>query len=80
MAFQPSALDSPVDFPEKANTPLWVYGRDQMVYWEQCYVSVIEKDGDGNKSTTATYEKSDGKAMVPTGTELYFSGGKVKEK
>lgn len=52
-----------------------------MVYWEQCYVSVIKKDSNGNKSTTATYDqKSDGKAVVPTGTELYFSGGKVKEE
>jgi len=80
MAFQPRAPDSTIDFPENPNTPRWVYGRGQNVYWKQCSISVVEKDSEGNKKTTMTYEKSDGKGTVPTGTELYFSEGKVKEE
>jgi len=80
MAFKSSALDSTIDFPEKLNTPRWVYGRGQNVYWKQCCISVVEKDSEGNKTTTVTYEKSDGKGTVPMGTELYFSEGKVKEE
>jgi len=68
------------DFPTRPNTPLWVYGRGQYVYWEQCNVSVLEKDSNGVKVTTKTYDKSDGKGVVPHGTELYLTGGKVIEE
>ena len=53
---------------------------DGVLYWEQCNISVVERDSDGNKMTTMTYEKSDGKGIVPYGTELYFSEGKLVEE
>ena len=69
-----------MDFPKNANTPWWVYRRNQDVHWKQFSISVVEKDSEGNKKTTMTYKKCDGSETVPMGTELYFSDGKVKEK
>lgn len=77
--FQPGPLASNKDFPDKPNTPQWVYGRDQNVYWKQCKLSVVEKNKDGSKETTNTHNTCDGEGKVPYGTELYFSEGKVVE-
>lgn len=74
----PSTLKSSCSVVYQDSTPRrirqrWVYGRGQMVHWEQCNISVVERDSGGNKMTMKTYEKSDGKGIVPNGTELYFS-------
>lgn len=78
-AFEPGTLDPTVTFPEEPNTPIYVYGKGQIVHWKQCNVSVIEKDSSGNKDTTATYKMCDGSSPVPVGIELYLSMGKVTE-
>ncbi len=63
------------------NTPKWVIGKGQCVYWKECNIIVVEKDSEGgNKETPLNQRNSQG--MVPLGTELYLSSsrGKVKEK
>jgi len=82
MAFQPSGLDSNIDFANiVTNTPKWVVGRGQCVYWKGCNVTVVQKDSDGESKETPLSQR-DGQGTVPSGTELYLSGsgGKVKEE
>lgn len=81
-AFEPSDLDANIDFEKVAsNTPKWVVGSGQCVYWKGCSVTVIQKDNEGGSKETPLYQR-DGQGTVPSGIELYMSGsgGKVKEE
>lgn len=60
------------------NTVKWVEGKDQRVYWKGCNVTVYEKDSEEN-SEGRKLNKLTGQGKVPSGTELYCYGGKVKE-
>jgi hypothetical protein len=80
-AFIPSNLDSNIVFPDEPNTPRWVVGRGQNVYWKECNVIVVGKDNEGQyKETHLPYRN--GQGTVPMGIELYLSGtgGRVKEQ
>jgi len=82
MAFESSDLDKSIDFEEvKSNTPKWVVGKGQCVYWKGCSVTVIQKDSEGGSKETPL-PRRDGQGTVPSGIELYLSGsgGKVKEQ
>ncbi len=71
-----------IDFADTvANTPKWVVGKGQCVYWKGCNVTIIQKDSEGDSKETPLYLR-DGQGTVPEGIELYLSGegGKVKEK
>jgi hypothetical protein len=63
------------------NTPKWVVGKGQCVYWKECNVIVVEKDSEGGNKETSLH-RCNGQGTVPSGTELYLSGsrGKVKEE
>ncbi len=61
------------------NTVRWVEGKGQWVYWKECNVTVYEKDSEGNKQAKTLNNHLTGQGMVPSGTQLYCFGGKVKE-
>ena len=56
-----------------------VTGKGQMVYWKGCNVTVYEKDSEGKEKTRKLVGMPDGQGMVPSGTKLYVTKGKVRE-
>jgi hypothetical protein len=76
MPFDPQDLDSTIDFSSiPSNKIKWVEGKDQWVYWAGCSaLTVYENKGEG-----CVHSKLTGQVKLPTGIELYFVGGKVKE-
>ncbi|XMA20335.1 hypothetical protein WAI453_013126 [Rhynchosporium graminicola] len=81
MAFEVMELDSTIDFETvPANVAQMITGWGQMVYWKGCNVTVYEKDNDGKEQTRKLIGMPNGQGQVPSGTELYVTDGKVKEK
>jgi len=81
MAFQPKDLTSNIDWEKiKTNTPTWIIGRGQYIYWKDCKIIAVEKNSEGGEKETK-FPLCDGESLVPSGTELYLSGhgGKMKE-
>lgn len=78
-AFQPDDLTSPEvlnDIPD--NDVKWVTGRNQMVYWQECNVTIFYKDSKGKKDGGRKCSKRSGQGIVPEGVDLYCFGGKLK--
>ena len=75
--FDPGELDSSIDFSGISNNDVkWVEGNGQWVYWKECSgLTVFEKGKEGVKHDQLT-----GQVKLESGIELYFVGGKVKEK
>jgi len=78
MAFTAEDLDPSIDFSthDTANTPQWIEGKGQRVYWRDCSVTVFENRGEGR-----VLDEREGQGMVPSNVELYFAGegGKIKQ-
>lgn len=56
-----------------------ITGRGQTVYWKGCNVTVYEKDSEGNEQTRKLVGMPNGEGVVPSGTKLYVTKGKVTE-
>jgi hypothetical protein len=50
-----------------------------MVYWKGSNVTIREEDSEGIEKKRCLYGVPDGQAIVPSGTSLYITAGKVKE-
>lgn len=50
-----------------------------MVSWKESNVSISEKDSEGKVKKGMLYGVPDGQGIVPSGTWLYITAGKVKE-
>lgn len=61
------------------NKVTMITGKGQMIYWKGCNVTVYEKDSEGKEQTRRLYGKPDGQGLLPYGTDLYITFGKVKE-
>jgi len=80
MAFEAKSLDSTINFDSVAeNVVTMVTGKGQMVYWKGCNVTVYEKDTEGKEQTRKLVDMPDGQGIVPSGTKLYVTKGKVSE-
>jgi len=83
MAFTEEDLDPTIDFTTRdaENTPKWIEGKGQRVYWRDCYGTAYEKDNRGKRGEGTSLQKRNGQGTVPSNVELYFAGegGKLKE-
>ncbi|KAL4889180.1 hypothetical protein BDV59DRAFT_120994 [Aspergillus ambiguus] len=80
MAFEAKPLDGSVDFNnEPENRVTMIIGRNQMVFWKGCNVTVYETDNDGNEQIRYLENAPDGQGLVGNGVKLYITRGKVKE-
>jgi len=80
MAFEVAELDPTIDFQDAlANVATMVTGRNQMVYWKGCNVTVYEKDSEGKEQITKLPHWPNGQMQLRSGTELYITQGKFKE-
>ncbi|KAH6953738.1 hypothetical protein BKA56DRAFT_240236 [Ilyonectria sp. MPI-CAGE-AT-0026] len=63
-----------------SNTPKWIEGAGQMVFWSSCDVTLNERQGD--KWVGVDELDRDGEGSLPRGWALYCTGdqGKVKER
>jgi len=84
MAFEPKPLDpSTIDWNNSKDTPAWIEGKGQRIYWKEAIVSIADKEGGGGTALDEKFQT--GWGYVAEGTELYISGkpgakpGKVKE-
>jgi len=78
MAFQEQSLDSTIDFGNvDENVVTMIPGKGQMVYWKGCNVTVLEKDSLGKDQARKLVGMPDGQGIVPSGTKLYVTDGKV---
>lgn len=50
-----------------------------MVYWKGSNVTIREEDSEGIEKKRCLHGVPDGQAIVPSGTSLYITAGKVKE-
>jgi hypothetical protein len=57
-----------------------VKGKNQMVYWMGCNVTVFEKDTGGKENKRPLYGMPNGQGRLPSGSDLYITKGKVKEE
>ncbi|PVH93557.1 hypothetical protein DM02DRAFT_619200 [Periconia macrospinosa] len=80
MAFEEKSLDPTIGFDNVTeNKVRLIAGKGQMVYWQGCNVSVIEKDGEGKEHTRKLIGMPNGQGLLESGTELYITSGRVKE-
>jgi len=81
MAFKEEELDSSIDFNGVETKQVrMIAGRNQMVYWKGCNVTVFERDNGGAENKRPLYGKPDGQGILPIDSRLYVFGGKVKEE
>jgi len=80
MAFEEKPLDPNIDFENVSkNKRAMIIGQYQTVYWKGSNVTVYEKDSEGEEQTRKLTDMPDGQGIVPDGTKLYITQGKVKE-
>jgi len=80
MAFKAEKLVQEIDWDKvDENAHIMLSGKDRMVYWRGCNVTVYEKDSEGKEKTTPLVGQPDGQGLLPVGTELYITDGKWKE-
>ncbi|EEH33166.2 hypothetical protein PAAG_04219 [Paracoccidioides lutzii Pb01] len=74
-------LDLIIELPDSSDTPWWIVGKDQNVYWKRCNVIIVEKDSE-EKNKETPLKQCNGQGTVPPDIELYMSGqgGRVKER
>jgi hypothetical protein len=61
------------------NVAIMVTGRNQMVYWKGCNVTVYENSSSGIERTIPLKDWPEGQGTVPPGTKLYITDGRLKE-
>lgn len=80
MAFEEKALDPKIDFENVGkNKRKMITGNGQTVYWKGANVTVYEKDSEGEEHIRKLTDMPDGQGIVPNGTKLYITQGKVIE-
>jgi hypothetical protein len=79
--FTAEPLTTTFNSDDGKNTPQYIEGRGQRVYWTNCYVTAYEIDDKGNKGEPIEIPEREGEATVQGNIELYFGGvgGKMKE-
>jgi len=78
MAFEEQALDERKDFKNvKENHVTIIPGKNQMVFWQGCNVTVIEKDSEGREHYRPLTGMPNGQGRIELGTKLYITDGKV---
>jgi hypothetical protein len=80
-AFEVKPLDHAVDFDSVPdNRVTMIVGKNQMVFWKGCNVTVYEMDSEGRQQIRYLEGVPDGQGVVGTGVKLYITKGKVKEE
>ena len=76
-AFEEQALDPTKDFINvKENRVTIITGANQMVFWQGCNVTVIEKDSEGVEHFRRLIGNPNGQGRVEQGTKLYITDRK----
>jgi len=79
MSFQPSPLDSSVEFRDTDKIDVeWIYGKEQQIYFKECKVTVFVRDKNGKKDNGTVWPERNGQCIIPSGTDLYCFGGQLK--
>ncbi|RMJ05153.1 hypothetical protein CDV36_014170 [Fusarium kuroshium] len=77
-------LDPQAEFPadETRDAPHYIEGKGQRISWRNCFVTVFERDKNGQMRVTKTYPKGDGQTTLPTDADLYLvgPGGRVRQE
>ncbi|GKZ27137.1 hypothetical protein AbraIFM66951_007344, partial [Aspergillus brasiliensis] len=74
-------LDSSVDFSNVPdNRVTMITGKNQMVFWKGCNVTLYEIDNEGREHITPFIDVPDGQMVVKSGEKLYITLGKIKEE
>lgn len=77
-AFEEKPLESSVKFDDVSeNRVTMITGKGQMVFWKGSNVTVYELDSEGKERTRKLVGMPDGQGVIPNGTKLYITQGKV---